>query len=1259
MSTATKGQAALGADVGLDITYPPELPITARRDDLLATIAEHPVVIVAGETGSGKSTQLPKLCLELGRGRDGLIGHTQPRRIAARTVAERIADELHTKIGGLVGYAVRFTDRVGPNTRVKVMTDGILLAEVQRDPDLTRYDTIIIDEAHERSLNIDFLLGYLRRLVDRRDDLKVIITSATIDTERFSSHFGDAPVIEVSGRAYPVEIRWSPLDEPGDAEPSDRAGRRSIDQPEAICAAVEELYTEGPGDILVFCSGEREIRDAIDALGKRRLPDTELLPLYARLSADAQHRVFEAHKTRRVIVATNVAETSLTVPGVRYVVDTGTARISRYNRRTKVQRLPIEAISQASADQRAGRSGRLGPGIAIRLFAEDDFDARPRFTDPEIGRTSLASVILQMASLRLGDIESFPFVDPPDSRSIRDGITVLEELDAVDPERMGRHDWLTPIGRRMARLPLDPRLARMILEAERNGCLAEVIVIVAGLSVQDPRERPAGEEELADRQHALYLDPESDLLGWLALWDHVHDARKAASSANQFRKQIRREYLHYLRIREWQDIVSQIRHLTGDIGLERPPRSRPHGELSRGDRDAIHRSLLSGLLSQVGLAEREGREYRGARNARFAIGRGSALSGSRPRWVMAAEMIETNRLWARSAAGIRPEWLEEVGDHLVRRRFTEPWWDEERGSAMASERVSLFGLPIVESRTVHFGTIDRPAARALFIHHALVRGEWHTDHEFMRRNRTRVEEVEALEARVRRGDLLVSDDELFAFFDERIGEGVASGQDFNRWWKKARRRDPARLDLTTDDVVDDADVLDPEAYPEVWHYGDLELSVSYELEPSLPTDGVTIDVPVAVLGRLDPAVFEWNVPGLRLELVTELIRSLPKKLRKMFVPIPDTAALVLARLDPSAGAGLVDSLRRELSVLAGEPIGPGALDLDDLPNHLWPTFRVLGEGGEVLAGGGDLPALRERLTDEVRTSLSRGAHGLERHGLTDWSFGELPPVVETEGAGHRVKAYPALVDEGDSVAVRLFATAGEQAGQMWAGTRRLLALQVAAPRRQIRDRLGRDGKLALTASPYGSEADWADDVVIAALDRAMRLHAAPAWTPDDFARLRRAVRADLDTVAAVVATDAQALVIAYRDLQAVLGRATAQAAAVADVREQFDRLIYPGCVRGLGADRLADVTRYLRAASRRIERLGESPRRDTELTQRVRQLEADYDRLAGSVPASAELEELDWAIQELRVSLFAQAVGVKGNVSEKRIRAAMRQLLTG
>jgi ATP-dependent helicase HrpA len=1232
--------------------YPPDLPITARRDDILDALRANQVVIVAGETGSGKSTQLPKMCLEAGRGDDRLIGHTQPRRLAARSIAERVAEELETDIGQTVGYTVRFTDRVGRDTRIKVMTDGILLADIQRDRRLSRYDTLIIDEAHERSLNIDFILGYLKQLLPARRDLKVIVTSATIDTARFSAHFDGAPVVAVSGRSHPVEVRYRPLD--------DRAGDAGRDQTQAICDAIEELGTGGTGDILVFLSGEREIRDTADAVRAMDLTHTEIVPLYARLSAAEQHRIFQPHPGRRVVLATNVAETSLTVPGIRYVIDPGTARISRYSRRTKVQRLPIEPISQASADQRAGRCGRTGPGICIRLYAEDDYAARTQFTEPEILRTNLASVILQMAAIDLGDIADFPFIEPPDARNVSDGIALLEELGALNPAAQGTARWLTPLGRRLAQLPLDPRLGRMVLAAEGNGCVREVMVIAAALSIQDPRERPVDSRAAADEHHRRFVDPRSDFLSLLRLWDYLRQRQKELSS-NQFRKMCRAEFVNYLRVREWQDIYSQLRQVASGLGV--------HVNREPGQPDRIHMALLAGLLSHIGMRGSDSREYQGARGARFAISPGSTLFANPPSWVMAAELVETTRLWGQVVARIQPGWAEAVGGHLLKRSYGEPYWDDARGAAMTFERVSLYGLPIVAARRTTYGRVDREAARAMFIHHALIEGAWETHHAFFHDNQKLLDELAALETRMRRRQVFTSHEKLFRFYDERIGADVTTARHFDRWWNAQRNTEPELLTLTRDMFVADgtteaqAELVSRDAYPDAWRQGDLDLALSYLFEPGDPADGVTVHIPLAVLNRVTGSGFDWQVPGLREELVTTLIRSLPKPVRRQFAPAPDYARAVLARCSPDDGP-LLDVMATELGRLAGERIPPGSWQLDRLPAHLTMNFQVE-DDGEVLGAGRDLGELERRLHRPLRTALSTAAASLEHTGARSWTFGTLPRVVETDRGGQALRGYPALVDEGTSVGVGLFPGEAEQRRAMWEGTRRLLLLGIRSPTSEVARALPNSAKLALASAPHGSAAAALDDGADCALDALLTAAGGPAWDADAFARLLDHIRPRLADATRKVTTALVGILAAARaiDGQLELLRSPGLHAAVADIREQLDRLIYPGFVTATGAARLADVLRYLDAIERRIDKLPTAPERDRQHMEAVRRLEADYQAVLTAprqLPASEarveQLQRIRWMTEELRVSLFAQSIGTAYSVSEAKVRRELASL---
>ena len=1221
------------------ISYPAQLPITDRRAELLGAIRDHQVVIVAGETGSGKSTQLPKLCLELGRGVEGLIAHTQPRRLAARTIAARVAEELNTTVGGTVGFAVRFSEQVGPSTMVKLMTDGLLLAEIQRDRDLLAYDTIIVDEAHERSLNVDFLLGYLHQLLGRRPDLKVIITSATIDTERFADHFtsvaGDVPVIEVSGRTYSVEVRYRPLDDPDQPEPKD--------QPQGIADAVQALHAETSGDILVFCAGERDIRDATDAIDELRLRHTEVLPLYARLPAAEQHRVFAPASGRRVVVATNVAETSLTVPGVRSVVDAGTARISRYSRRTKVQRLPIEPVSQASANQRAGRCGRLGPGICIRLYSEDDFDARPEFTEPEVQRTSLASVILQMAAIGLGEVTTFPFLDPPDVRSIKDGVGLLDELGAIDPSQEGTRGWLTPTGRRLARFPLDPRIGRMVLEAHERLCLDDVLIIASALSVQDPRERPAGRESEADALHARFSVGGSDFLGWLELWRHLR-AEQRARSGNQFRRMCREEHLNYLRVREWMGVHAQLRQTADELKLRR--------NRTNADFESIHRSILAGLLSHVGQRDPSGFEYRGARGAKFAIQPGSVLFRQAPEWVVAAELVETSRLWGRGIAEVDPSWVEDMAPHLVRRSYSDPWWDAEQGSAIASETVTLYGLTLVSGRPVQYARIDAAEARHLFIRHALLDGEWDARHAFITHNRQQFAEVRDLEARTRAGDLMVDDEALIGWFAGRIPDDVVTVRHFDRWWRDQRQKTPQLLDLSVDDILEPGGaVVDAEAFPETWHVGDLELPLSYEFDPASPTDGVTVHLPVGVLDRIDPAVFEWNVPGLRAELLEALVRSLPKAQRKPFLPIPETVSDLVGELDESGR--LIDEVRRALAARSGEPILPDAFRLDEIPHRLRPYFSIVADDGTELAGGSDLDHLRHSLQEQTRAAVGGERHPLEDDGLTAWTFGSLPETVTISGGGPPMTAYPTLVDEGDAVAIRLLATAEEQAMAHWDGVRRLAHLNLKM--RRDSTPLTNDTTQALAASPYASPADWREDCITAAFDTVLSEGALPR-TEEAFEALLARLAGALPGLMAELRSVSIEVLKAYGRVVSALEQLVGDRFddLVEDVVGQLSTLVYDGFISGLGAERLGDVRRYLDGALYRVERVREHLPRDQERQRGVNALEREHDVLVESLGWTPALVDLAWSLQELRLSVFAQPIGAKAMVSEKRVRAALR-----
>ncbi len=1244
------------------VSYPAALPVSARRDDLLAAVRDNQVVVVAGETGSGKTTQLPKICLELGRGVRGLIGHTQPRRLAARTIADRIAEELGTETGGAVGYRVRFADHTSPQTLVKLMTDGILLAEIARDPMLLAYDTLIVDEAHERSLNIDFLLGYLTQLLPRRPDLKVVITSATIDTERFSQHFGGAPVVQVSGRTFPVEIRYRPLvveaeddeddDGPAPAVSASRGAARDTerDQTQAVCDAVAELAVAGPGDVLVFLSGEREIRDTADALARLDLRHTEVVPLYARLSAAEQHEVFAPHTGRRVVLATNVAETSLTVPGIRYVVDPGTARISRYSSRLKVQRLPIEPVSQASANQRAGRCGRVADGICIRLYSEDDFLARPAFTDPEILRTNLASVILSMTALGLGDIAAFPFVQPPEARAIRDGVELLHELGALDESAPAGRRRLSDTGRILAELPVDPRYGRIIVEARRLGCVREATIIAAGLSIQDPRERPVEHREAAATSHARFADPDSDFASYLTLWRYLREQRSQLSS-NQFRRMCREQYLHHLRIREWQDLYSQLRDTLARLDI--PLADEP------ADPAVVTQAVLAGLLSHVGAWDGDARDYRGARGARFVLTPGTPLAKRPPAWVVVAELVETNRLRGRVAAKIDPAWVEPLAGHLVKRSYSEPTWSGKRGSVVAAEKVTLYGLPVVAARTVQYGSIDPELSRELFLRNALVEGDWRSSHRFLVANRELLAEAESLEDRARRRDIVVDDDTLFGFYDARVGAEVVSGRHFDTWWKRERRSRPDLLDLRLEDLLNPAAAPVREAdYPTSWSSGDLTLGVGYLFEPGAQADGVTVTVPLAGLNQVQPDRFGWQVPGLRRELVTELIRSLPKSLRREFVPAPDVAARVLPVLGEPAGP-LLPALSAALARLTGTRVPVEAFDPTRLPEHLRPSFRITDPDGRVVGEGKDLAALQRRLAPAAQRSIAEATRSIERRGLRDWDLGELPLTVRTPGTGGAVQGHPALVDAGDSVDLRVLASPTAAAAATRAGLRRLLLLAVGTPTRALLDGLTNAQRLTLSANPDGSARALVDDCAGAAVDAAVAVHGGPVRDRAGFERLRDAVAAELADRTRGVLELVERVLGVNRALAKELRGTTSLALvpSLSDVRDQVGRLLAPGFVTRVGVDRLPDLLRYLRAAQRRVQALPTDIAADRRGMARIAAVTAQVDQrvaaLAPGEPVPAELEAIRWMVEELRVNVFAQTVGTPVPVSETRIARAL------
>ncbi len=1248
------------------LNYPPELPVVERREDILEALAEHQVVIVAGETGSGKTTQLPKLCLELGRGRRGLVGHTQPRRLAARSVATRLAEELETPLGEQVGYQVRFTDQSRDTTLVKLMTDGILLAETRNDPLLLRYDTIIIDEAHERSLNIDFLLGYLKRLLPQRPDLKVIITSATIDVDRFAAHFGTddtpAPVIEVTGRTYPVEVRYRPLVRDADDEDD-------LSLQEGLVQAVEEIeqierdnrWQHGPRDVLVFLPGEREIREAADTLRRANLRGTEILPLYARLSNAEQNRVFAPHKGRRIVLATNVAETSLTVPGIRYVIDPGLVRLSRYSYRAKIQRLPVEPVSQASANQRKGRCGRVAEGVCIRLYDEDDFLARPEFTDPEIRRTNLASVILSMLSLKLGSIEAFPFVDPPDPRFVKDGFRLLHELGAVSDKNA-----LTRLGRQISRLPIDPRLARMVLAGADRGSLYEVLVVVSALSIQDPRARPADKRQAADDAHHRWHSPESDFVALLNLWHGIENAREALSG-NQLRRWCRERYINYLRVREWHDTFRQLRQLLRDMDIEVPP--APPGDPEQSEEEArqarrktsgkLHQALLSGLLSNLGMLT-EDRDYLGARNRKFVIHPGSGLAKKTPKWMMAFELVETSRLFARTVAKIDPAWIEPQAGHLVKRSYSDPHWEMKRAQVVAKEQVTLFGLPIVSGRKVNFGAIAPEESRELFIRRALVEGEFRTQGEFFAHNRALIEEVEDLEDRARRRDILVDEETLFAFYDERIPADIVNGKGFESWRKKAERDNPdlLKFDLNALKAREAKEVTQGQ-YPDHLTLGGVSYPVSYHFAPGAEDDGVTLTVPAAMLPQLPVHALEWLVPGLLRDKCIALMKSLPKRLRRQVVPIPDWVDAALETLVPD-DRPLTEALGEFIRRRTGTRVGPEDWRLEQLEPHLIMNIRVVAHDGRTLGQGRDVRALEQRFED----AASQGAQALAAEASEAPAVEGLPerPLPEsrvTDQAGIRVEAYPALVKEGESFSVSLLDHPAKAEAAHQEGVARLAMAHRPEWVRQIR-RLKGVETCALLFAKVGSKQAFIDDLVEAVFTQVV----AAAPLPRSAAALEQRLQEAGDVIiphAETLLEQAHAALKEHLEVSKVLkGKLNfALALVYSDIKAQMQRLVYPGFLCDAGSW-LEHYPRYMQAALIRLEKAPRERGRDQLLMGEIQSLEARFDarresERRGRVEAP-ELVAFGWWLQELRVSLFAQQLGTAMPVSVKRLEKRWQEI---
>jgi ATP-dependent helicase HrpA len=1227
--------------------WPEELPVVAKRAEIARAILAHQVVIVCGETGSGKTTQLPKICLDIGRGVAGFIGHTQPRRIAARAVAARIAQELASPLGHAVGYKVRFADRLSPHTYVKLMTDGILLAETQGDRLLAQYDTLIIDEAHERSLNIDFLLGYVKRLLPRRPDLKLIVTSATMDAERFSRHFGDAPVIEVSGRMFPVEVRYRPLKSKAD-DGEDEALE------DALLDAIDELARgRAGGDMLVFLPGEREIRETAEALRKHHPRGAEILPLYARLSYEEQARVFRPGGARRIVLATNVAETSLTVPGIRYVIDTGLARVNRYSWRNKVEQLQVEKISRASADQRAGRCGRVAAGVCIRLYSEEDYAARPQYSDPEILRSSLAHVILRMKALKIGEVEDFPFLDPPAPRMIADGYQLLAELNAVD-----ENNALTGIGRQLAKFPVDPRLARMIVAARKENCLAEALVIAAALSIQDPRERPYERAEAADRAHERFQDERSDFLGYLRLWRFFEEALRHKKSNRKLAELLHENFLSQRRMREWRDVHGQLAALMGELGMQANETPATY--------EQIHRALLAGLLGNIGFRNEEG-EYLGARGIKFAVFPGSVLRKAQPKWVMAAELAETARLYARCVAKIEPEWIEPVAGALVKRHYFDPHWEKDRAMVVAFERVTLYGLTIVPKRRVHYGPINPREARGIFIRGALVAGEYAARPKFLEYNQNLIKSVQALEHKARRRDVLVDEQAIYAFYDAIVPAHIHSGAAFEKWRREAERENPRLLHLTREYLMRHAaaDVTEAQ-FPETLETAGAALRLTYRFDPGHPLDGVTATVPLALLNRVDAAQCEWLVPGLIREKIACAFKALPKQWRRHLAPAAQHVTAFLEecsdreaegeRREAAHGGreGLGEALARYVQRVAGAPVGKEILDAIEYPPHLRMNFRVVDDAGQELAMGRDLAALKAQLGEAAQLTFGAAESGIEREGLRAWDFGDLPREISFTRGGRRLTGYPALADEGDSVAIRLYDLKPAAEAAMRAGVRRLMRLALKEQMKQLEKNLRGFEQAALQLRGVAAAGELREDLIGAIADRAFLGDDALPRTQKEFeAQLKRA-RARLPAVTDAacrlfceIAAEYQCVV---QKLDAA-GRAAARPAA--DIRGQLSRLIGKGWLGATPWERLAHLPRYLKAMQLRLDKYAKDPERDARHAQGIAERwqryeeRAEKQRKAGAV--DPRLAQFRWHLEELRVSLFAQELRTPYPVSYKRL----------
>lgn len=1262
------------------ITYPEELPVSGRRDDIARALAAHQVIIVSGETGSGKTTQLPKICLELGRGVAGMIGHTQPRRLAATSVARRIAQEINTPLGQVVGYQVRFNDRTEPGASVKLMTDGILLAESQRDPWLRAYDTIIIDEAHERSLNIDFLLGYLKQLLPKRPDLKLIITSATIDADRFATHFAPpgvdrVPVIEVSGRLYPVETRYRPVDNRGALTDDNGAAPRKADKPkerenmsrdeerdmiDAIVDAVDECARHGAGDILVFLPGEREIREAAEALRKHHPPGTEVLQLFARLSQAEQEKVFHPKgNSRRVVLATNVAETSLTVPGIRYVVDTGLVRMKRYSWRNKVEQLHIEPVSQASANQRAGRCGRLGPGVCIRLYEEADFALRPPFTDPEILRASLASVILRMKALKLVDIEQFPFVEVPPGRAIADGYHLLQELGAIDD-----NNALTPVGRELARLPVDPRIGRMILAARDNACLSEMLIIASALSVQDPRDRPMEAQEAADQAHAKFADDRSEFMAFLKLWKWYDETVAHKQSQRKLVEQLRQSFLSPVRMREWHDVHSQLASVVGEQGWRMNE--------AAATLEQVHQALLAGLLGNLGYKSEEDAQYLGARGIRFFIHPGSRLAKKAGRWIVAGELVETSRLFARCIAKIDPTWIERAGRHLLNRNWSDPRWEKKEGQVVANERATLYGLTVYSGRRVNYGRINPGHARELFIRQALVTGEIETKLPFIAHNRKLFAEIEKLEHKSRRPDILVDDELIYAFYERQIPADIHQSASLERWYrdnaKPVTKESPGLLYLSRDELMrHEAAGVTTDVFPKTLSLHGIDMALDYHFEPGSPRDGVTVSVPLFALNQLDPARCEWLVPGMLKEKVHLLLKSLPQKLRRHCVPLPEYAAGFFDRWFDTAARpdrSLIDTLIADVRAQKTTQLAVSDFKLETLPPHLFMNFRVVDETGRMLSMSRNLAQLKGELGREAQATFQQVAsrdkqvaHALAHENLTDWTFGPLPELLEIKRGGLSVIGYPALVDRGTHCDLDVFDDPNEATRHHRAGLLRLFRLQLKEQVKFLEKNLNGLTQMSMLYLPLGTQEELRDQIIDAALGQACL---GEPWPADaaSFAARRNEGKGRLGLLAQEIARLVSTVLTEWAAVQRKMPQAKGHPAAYADLDQQMKGLVSKWFIRDMPYGQLAHYPRYMKAAQARIDKLRADPARDAKLLGELAVLLAPYQRTKAARKGVEDprLEEFRWMIEELRVALFAQELRTPMPVSVKRLQKAWEAL---